>query len=280
MNTLNATPSTSELFIPDLNFRTLLVGSGDEYKHSHDFIEIFYVLKGEIKHCINDEVKTLSLGDICILKPNSTHSFKRIGDCLHRDLCFPKKFFKEVCDSLDKSIYPNIVENHNCLYSNLSIEELSYFEKRIASIVHLQTSTQINTLIRNLATACASLFIEKLGFIENPNSDTTLSDILSFFHKKDVIRGGLLELKKYIAFSDSYLCRTFKKHTGCTMLQYLNSIRLNYAATLLTSTNMSIQMIIDEIGFSSTRYFNKIFKSKYGISPSQYRKTATKNKSQ
>ena len=81
-------------------------------------------------------------------------------------------------------------------HSNLSIEELSYFEKRIASIVHLQTSTQINTLIRNLATACASLFIEKLGFIENPNSDTGISGILSLFHKKDVIRGGLLELKK------------------------------------------------------------------------------------
>ena len=49
MNNINITPSTNELFIPDLNFRTLLIGSGDEYKHSHDFIEVFYVLKGEIK---------------------------------------------------------------------------------------------------------------------------------------------------------------------------------------------------------------------------------------
>ena len=98
MNNINITPSTNELFIPDLNFRTLLIGSGDEYKHSHDFIEVFYVLKGEIKHYVNDEIKTLSLGDICILKPNSMHNFKRIDDCLHRDLCFPKKFFKDVCD--------------------------------------------------------------------------------------------------------------------------------------------------------------------------------------
>ena len=55
--------------------------------------------------------------------------------------------------------------------------------------------------------------------------------------------------------------------------QYLNEIRLNYATSLLENTKMRITDIYLEAGFESQRTFNRVFRQKYGRTPSEYRKT-------
>lgn len=54
--------------------------------------------------------------------------------------------------------------------------------------------------------------------------------------------------------------------------QYLNEIRLNYAASLLESTDRTITDIYLEAGFESQRTFNRTFLHKYNRTPSEYRK--------
>lgn len=67
-------------------------------------------------------------------------------------------------------------------------------------------------------------------------------------------------------------CRTFKKATGRTFVEFLNHIRLSEAAKQLLTTDKSISDIALDTGFSSISYFNKIFKKNYGYPPYLYRK--------
>lgn len=69
----------------------------------------------------------------------------------------------------------------------------------------------------------------------------------------------------------SYLSRIFSKNFNCHFRSYINTLRVNLAAELLTTTDESVGEICREVGFSDHNYFNKQFKQLKGMSPSEYR---------
>ena len=75
-----------------------------------------------------------------------------------------------------------------------------------------------------------------------------------------------------LPFSEGYLKKLFKKETGLTPLQYLTEKRLENAANCLAMNGGSgnVSDIAYQCGFSEPLYFSRLFKRKYGISPSRY----------
>ncbi|MFD1419095.1 bifunctional transcriptional activator/DNA repair enzyme AdaA [Companilactobacillus keshanensis] len=71
--------------------------------------------------------------------------------------------------------------------------------------------------------------------------------------------------------SPYYLQRTFKNITNQTPLSYLSGLRLNYAKNLLQETELPINKISIDSGFSSDTYFMTFFKKQVGITPSEFR---------
>ena len=65
----------------------------------------------------------------------------------------------------------------------------------------------------------------------------------------------------------------FKEYFHCTPAEYIKKSRLNYACKLLTTTELPINKIALLCGIPDYNYFSKIFKSHYGISPSEYKKS-------
>lgn len=93
------------------------------------------------------------------------------------------------------------------------------------------------------------------GFIDkNYNTDISLSDIAG-----------------YVYISTSHFARAFKKHYDISPIQYLLSVRIDKAKTLLEETNLKVGDIASSVGFSAQQRFNDIFKKHLGISPSEYR---------
>lgn len=68
------------------------------------------------------------------------------------------------------------------------------------------------------------------------------------------------------------LNRLFKLQSGMSFIEFLSEIRLNAATQMLTNTDKSINEICYECGFNSTTTFYRIFKSKQGMTPLEYRK--------
>ena len=80
------------------------------------------------------------------------------------------------------------------------------------------------------------------------------------------------QLAKACDISESGIYLLFKKYTGKTPNDIRLEILCDKAVTLLTTTNKTIQEISDTLGFSSTSYFRKIFKTHTGKNPLQTRK--------
>ena len=78
--------------------------------------------------------------------------------------------------------------------------------------------------------------------------------------------------------SESTLRRLFKTEMHCSPLDYLNSVRLKFAAGKLRRTNLRIKEISIMSGFSSSARFCTVFQEKYGISPGDFRKRERQEK--
>ena len=71
----------------------------------------------------------------------------------------------------------------------------------------------------------------------------------------------------------TYFSRKFKEVVGTGFRDYVNFVRLGGAASLLRTTQLSIQEISRRCGFNSANYFGDAFRSAYGISPREFRKS-------
>lgn len=74
-----------------------------------------------------------------------------------------------------------------------------------------------------------------------------------------------------LRFESSYLRRVYKITRGITIMQKLESIRMEEAKRLLNTTSMQGQEISERTGFSDQFYFSKRFKQVVGVTPTEYR---------
>ena len=81
------------------------------------------------------------------------------------------------------------------------------------------------------------------------------------------------EIAKAAGLSPNYLSRKFRQATGTGVHEYLTFLRLKEAALELLSTDSSVTEIALRCGFSDGNYFKDVFKKRYGITPTGYRKS-------
>ena len=119
----------------------------------------------------------------------------------------------------------------------------------------------------------------KLNLVEKSNVGSkdpiyqTVSYISANFKKKF----SLEEMAKDMGISKYVLSRLFSQIFHRNFNQYLNDARLNYVCYRLENTRDPITNICLDSGFTSQRTFNRVFKEKYKISPSDYRSACVKD---
>ncbi|MGN7359816.1 response regulator [Paenibacillus sp. SAF-054] len=81
----------------------------------------------------------------------------------------------------------------------------------------------------------------------------------------------LKSLARYVMMGENYVSALFKKKTGETLIHYLHRTRVEKAIEYLTTTDLPVNRICQNVGFMNDNYFIKIFKRMTGTTPSQYR---------
>ena len=94
---------------------------------------------------------------------------------------------------------------------------------------------------------------------ENVSSNISLNDVAELLH-----------------FAPQYVCSLFKKNTGMTLLEYVNSQKIDMAMKEILMSDMPLCVIAEKCGFSNYNYFSNLFKRYTGASPAVYRKMAKK----
>lgn len=80
------------------------------------------------------------------------------------------------------------------------------------------------------------------------------------------------ELAAEAGLKKSYLCTLFKQSTGQSIGEYILNERLRRAERLLAETDLRICEIGLQVGIPDPLYFSKVFKRRYGVAPSQFKR--------
>lgn len=73
-----------------------------------------------------------------------------------------------------------------------------------------------------------------------------------------------------LSYHPKYISHVFKREMKIGFSQYLSTIRVSHAATMLEQGFTAISDVSSMCGFSDAQYFSKVFKAKTGVAPSKY----------
>lgn len=89
-------------------------------------------------------------------------------------------------------------------------------------------------------------------------------------HPEEKLR--LSDLAVKAGYTETHLSRKFKQEMGCSIVEYMQKVKIQRAMYFLENTKLSIDEISTTLNFNTRSYFTKIFRQHTGMSPSEYRK--------
>lgn len=262
-----------ELFKSQELFRNQLSNHSNNQYHCHEFIEIFYVISGTAQQRLNNSTIEISTGDLFLLRPSDQHSFaSNDSSFIHRDFLINPQEFQKICCFYNAPFYDLILKNPSAPHIRLTQSHLSELESWFNRINIISNPNVKNTMY-------SFLLSNILGQIFNHNftdlhtePSIWINKLISQLNSPYNFATPLDTILEEIPYSRPYICRIFKQYTGTTPVKYFNNIRLSQAYLLIKSSTTSITKIAESLGFYHRSFFYKIFKEKYGISPSEVKK--------
>ena len=105
--------------------------------------------------------------------------------------------------------------------------------------------------------------------IRHNYTESTINGIITWTEENCSKRILLDEAAKKFGYTKNYFCDMFKAKTGISYLQYLNTLRVSNACSLL-KTGIPVNKVCHMCGFETVSYFIKLFKKTIGMTPKQY----------
>ena len=253
-----------------------------EPPHTHDFIEIIYILSGQVIQIIDGEEYRVRHGDCLFINYGSTHAFIPDGEFSYFNICFSPETLGEAIVTPENAFSLLSLTAFNEMRRDADGGKISFFggerkeiedilsamlreyrskEKAFDRVMESYLSILIAKMLRKTEAGVATeeigdLWQELSEYIdENPEAELTLS-----------------ALAGKCFYNPSYFSRVFKEKFGMSLSAYVNRKRLERAIRLLCETELSVDEISARTGFSDRRNFYHAFAKYVGGTPSEYRR--------
>lgn len=113
---------------------------------------------------------------------------------------------------------------------------------------------------------------------EDKSDDIRMGKVVDYLtlHYPNNIR--LSDVAGLVNMSESSFCRFIKQRTSKSFVDFLTDVRLGAASRFLVDSSLSVAEICYNCGFNNLSNFNRIFKKRKGVTPSEFRENYRKNK--
>lgn len=265
-----------ELIIPnqDLPFKMFLfegnMGNYSVAKHWHQSVEIFAVISGDLKLYINTKEYNLTSGSFVVINANEVHSIQADNTNETIVLQIPVPLFHGYQN--DNSVirfHRAINHEENGIMSLITNMYRTYEQKENG--YDLKVLSNFYELMYIMVTRYLDQNVKDAVKIQNHNLNK-LSLITDYINQNCRQTVTLEKTARVFGYSPEYLSRMFQKYAKITFRDYLHNIRLEYAYRELVNTDTSISEIALNNGFPNSKALTRVFKEKYGMTPSEYRK--------
>ncbi|HBE04713.1 MAG: hypothetical protein A2096_01695 [Spirochaetes bacterium GWF1_41_5] len=279
---------------PQVDFPFLITIQKDHpvKKHWHEFIQLVYVAQGEIINYSAQGSIHVKKGELIAVRPLEKHSI----EIMQRGTEAVQINFLPLVINPD---FTNYLDWRN--FRGSSSEILTFFRFFPEHAFKIIFNESERLLAERNINECLHLQKDQPAFFQ-PACQARLIDILclcsrAFYRKKkpaavsipDKFSEKIESVIKYInehkaedisfpamaefsGLSPAYFARYFRKFTGKTLIDYINTLRIFMALEKIKTSSDALTGICYSCGFNDLNHFSRIFKKNTGLSPSLYRK--------
>lgn len=254
--------------------------------HWHDEMEVIYIKKGKGIITVDFKQYPVSAGTIMLITPGQLHSIEQFEQEImeYENIIFhPNILISKQTDTCNTDFFQPLLTGKISL-PVLYAPDMPYY-KEIAACVdandeicktdpegyQLFIKSQLFMLFFILFNKCAL----KTPVKKDYKSLEKMKLILKYVENNYMNKITIEDIAGEVNLSQSHFMKYFKNTMGSSFIDYLNEYRLTMASRLLVSSESSILDIAAEVGFDNLSYFNRIFKKRFGQTPSAYRKRST-----
>ena len=249
--------------------------------HTHDYFQIYYIVKGSLEHFTKDDSSTLSQGDMFIIPPKSVHYIKHLDGAVFYAFSFTLESLGKV-DNINKFTF-NFLKNlskNNLIRARITVPlsevltvnnimEKIYKEFNDKSVAFAEVMrSYANILITLFARVYYENLPENQPYSLAQNREQVIHCI-NYIKDNYMENFSLTEMSKKCAMSKSVFCKLFKEISGKTFNDFVNYTRITNAKSLIKK-NYKMVDVCSLCGYSDFSTFYRNFKKITGKSPHTY----------
>jgi len=229
--------------------------------HSHPYYHMIYVENGICTMVAAGQQYALAEGQCILIPPGTEHSYsnEQTDTMGYLEIKFTasRSIPLRVCDSvLVGSLFQQVVREYPLLGRLADKPAAVYMSALLCAITEKDRVADAGSFRYVDASAFGELARSVIRYLEA--------------HFWEDLR--LDDIAQAVGHNKSYLCVAFKKDTGFTIVDCLNTIRIRRAAELIVYSDHGFSQVADMCGFTSVSHFNRVFVKYVGITPGQCRR--------
>jgi len=221
---------------------------------------VYFVLQGEGRLHTRGEVLPLQQGDVFFSFPAEPFAIESVSDFQYMYISFLGARGNRIMEKL--GISPGCVLYQGC-------HELeTVWTQGLGSPAELSDIASEAVLLHTFAYLGRRL----PGFSANDKGRTDLISMIQKYvdeHFSDP-DFSLERLGSDLKYNKKYLSTVFKRHVGVGIVEYLHTVRIQHACTMLKQGFTSVSDVALRCGYPDAQYFSKVFKRRMSISPREY----------
>ncbi len=270
------TPLTNEeffvvLYHPNAKF--------DFPTHYHPEFEINYVEGAVGKRIVGESMNSYADVDLVMTGPNIYHSWQ--SETGGAELVVTIQFQKDMLPSSyqNKKLLNPIREmlersNRGIAFSQVTIQTIAPRIKNLINENGFTSFLDFLSILHDMAISenqkvlCSQSFSPNIDMFKSRRIRLACDFISRNYENKIMIS----DLSNLIGMTNSSFCHFFKKRTNKSFVDYLNEVRIGHASIQLIETTKTISEVCYGCGFNNVSNFNRIFREKKKVTPSEFRK--------
>ena len=256
-----------------------------ENPHTHEFIEIVYILSGTGKEWIDGKEYPVSDGSLMFINYGQTHAFCADREMVYYNILLEPEAVSEKIINADNAFAIlsltafsdfSLADTSNPFvsFSCAEREKLEYVLCEMYREYQSSDSGRATVLKSYLSILLAYIFRKMLP--GGDRADAAPSEMLRYIETHFNENLTLSALAKKCFYSPKYFSRVFKERYGITVSEYIQKKRMEKGRELLENTDRTVEEISCMVGYCDATHFYKYFKRFYGITPKEHRKNKAK----
>ena len=238
----------------------------------HELYEIYILETGSRTTVINDKMYETNAMTAALFPANALH--RSYGDIPYSGICFhfSEKYIDAYYSGISKQQILSCFKNPIIHLNNNEMNAVKQIAQQVAEKAKWKF-LYIAELMRIMDMAAERIKEPPPPLNSAEYSSSKLSAVMDYINDNYTNIKNYTDICSVFDISESYLYHGFKKQTGMTISNYINSLRIQYVCNILRNDKSSrtSKYIAEVCGFESVSYFIRTFKKFMGCTPTEYK---------